>query len=1417
MNKQNDKKEGRKQNKDINTRTNKLAKIMLIVLIAIFTLATLIVLNRENVIELGDNINNLIERKNSELVKGEEKGVTDIDLTGLVTGEDTEHTHIYETVTNSTEHWKQCIICNNKIDVEKHILGEKTWAAGSESCEKNNFYTQRCKCGYQVKGRKPCIWDGHSYGRTTNYRHIKTCNVCKGQIDNEYYIENDLNTLYVNKIEQCVNSKGNITCSNLGVCDVCNSNWNSSPHQLNAKAGGMVGTSEIYCQRCNKSFGTVEFNITNNHSAPSTYTGNLTVNLTNGATIDTTHNGTVREIGKPFETINSVRTDISSTSAKYTISSTFKNTWKEYYFAYYIVSVVINGYKTSIYLCNSFYMYPDTKVQQVPTVQVMDSEEIEGDWATNKEIKISGDEDYCNYVTVKIKDDAGKEIFSGKATAKNGKYALSCIPELEADANGRTFQVEVTDSNNNSITKEFKVDRVDSKAPTLIESGEYTKEWSKNKEISFTAEDKGVGNVEIAFNNANDYHSATKENDRYVRKYNFYGDVYDKVTAAIYLKDGLGNERTVKVDIGKLDNTAPKITGTNIAEGKVKITSNDRHEKLGEGSGIVGYRYLTSMEEINEEITESMGTYIEAQEIPLDELKKAKYVYIAPVDRAGNIGNTVKVDLPTYSCSVNYYEEGSQTKLAESKIVENKLLGEEVEEQAIDVEGYVKVEPSTKKITIKQSENKIDFLYRKRTDISYTVKYLEKGTNKEIHESKVVANQTFGDTITEQAIDIPGYDLESAQEQNLTIKVDGNEIIFYYVKSDTNVLVHHYKEGTTEKVPSKNGGEVEDEVIAGKVGESYSTNASSNIAQNYELVADPANKNGTMTESQIVVTYYYRLKTPSITNQVINKTGTDRITIANQEVNYTVTYRANVVDYIGNAEVTIVDTLPYAIDEAKSELAGGAYDANARTITWKENVQNINSFADDGVVASDDANTTGAKIVANGGTVEVTKTFKVVYVDLDMNQEKVVNNVSGNIKLLTPEKTSEKVTGNQESTIYKAIISSEKLVDKQEAIEGEKVTYTVRIKNEGNLAKTVTLRDTLPAGLTFDKNTLIQVGNLGTVYTEQNLKNGIPVEVPAKGSVDVTFAGIVDNLANDIYSKVLENQATVDNELTNKVTTNVTKPNITAHKESAPSSGSKVVEGDEITYKIKVRNDGTREGRVTVKDTIPAGTTFVEGSIKIGDAIDITKNATDLANGINLTVGVGKEVAVEFKVTVNKLANGTKIKNTAYINEGKEDKKVPEEPEHTYVEPKAEQNITKNGTSKIESLEQEITYNIAYTARITDYKGNAKVVLVDKLPYAIDEARSDLAGGTYNAESNTITWEEPVENIQLTETKEVTINKTIKVVYTGINKDVTSVKNMVTGHIEYETPTRVSEDVTANHTTTTGLYNKYTCKQSLGR
>ena len=665
---------------------------------------------------------------------------------------------------------------------------------------------------------------------------------------------------------------------------------------------------------------------------------------------------------------------------------------------------------------------------------------------------------------------------------------------------------------------------------------------------------------------------------------------------------------------------------------------------------------------------------------------------------------------------------------------------------------------------------------------TYTVNYLEKGTNSKLAEAKTDQNIPINTQIkaTDEIIEIAGYNYDSADKEILTLGTGENVINLYYTKKESSVLVHHYKENTTERLSN-------DVTINGKVGDSYTTQVATDIPKNYDLVATPSNATGTMTEDQIIVTYYYRLKTPNITSQNITKTGTDRITVANQEMIYTVTYTSEVIDYIGTAEVTIVDTLPYEIDEAKSDLAGGTYDSASKTITWKENVSNIDSY--------------------NGnGTVNVTKNFKVVYVGIDiMTTDRVVNNVRGNIKLLTPEKTSEDVTGSQESTIYKAIISSEKLVDKTEAREGEKVTYTIRITNEGNLPKTVTVRDTLPAGITFDNDTLIQVGTTGTVYTEQNLKNGIPVEVPANGSIDVVFAGKVDKLASNEYSKTLTNQATVDNEPTNEVTTNVTKANITAHKEAEPASGNKVRLGDELIYRIRVRNDGTRAGDVIVKDTIPTGTTFVEGSVKMDNVADSTKTATDLQNGISITVEVGKEVVIEFKVTVNKLIDGKKIKNTAYINQNGEDKKVPEEPEHTYVEPKEEQHISKNGTATIENLNQELTYNISYTARITNYSGRATVKLVDKLPYAIDEAKSDLAGGTYDAQAQTITWEEAVEGIQLTEEKEVTINKIVKVVYTGISQETTAIKNVVTGHIEYETPEMTSDEVTANWTTTTGF------------
>ena len=771
-------------------------------------------------------------------------------------------------------------------------------------------------------------------------------------------------------------------------------------------------------------------------------------------------------------------------------------------------------------------------------------------------------------------------------------------------------------------------------------------------------------------------------------------------------------------------------------------------------------------------------------------------------------------DLPKYN-SVNG-DEITYTLSEEN--MNNKFYTASVDQGSKTVTNTFGVPKETTSVTVtKIWEDKNNLAGKRPGSVTITLTGTGEGVNSH-YEHELTAENADQSNMNNWVYtfnDLPKLDNYGNEIQYTVDEVDlGNKFyekgtVDQSAKTITNVskygkvIVHHYimnTDGTkTEnKVPSNTGEEVQDQTIEGAQGEEYTTSSADNIAPNYELVQEelPTNATGYITENDTEVIYYYRLKTPSVTNTVI-KSGTDRITSANQEVNYTITYTANVTDYIGNAVVTIVDTLPYAIDEEKSDLNGGVYNVGDHTITWTEQVSDLDSY--------------------NGkGSVNITKNIKVIYVGLDMGQDKITNNVAGHIELQTPEKTSEETTDDFDSTIYKAIISSEKLVDKTEAQEGDKLTYTVRITNNGNLAKTVTLADTLPEGLTFDTSTQIMVGSTGTVYTEQNLKNGIQVEVPEHGTVEVTFAGIVSQLQEGEYSKELKNSATIDNESTNEVTTTVTKPNITAHKESDPASGSKVTEGDTITYRIRVRNDGTREGTVFVKDTIPTGTTFIEGSIKVGDVEDLTKTAEDLQNGISLTLGIGEEKVIEFQVRVNKLADGTKIKNTAYINTLKpdgqpdeEDEKVPEEPEHTYVEPKEEQSITKDGTGKVDSLDQEITYNIHYTASITDYEGNAKVVLVDQLPYAIDTTKTNilenLDGGTYDEASKTITWEQEVTDIQMDTTKEVTIDKTIKVVYTGISQDTVSIENIVKGHIEYETPDRTSDEVEANKTTTTGF------------
>lgn len=91
-------------------------------------------------------------------------------------------------------------------------------------------------------------------------------------------------------------------------------------------------------------------------------------------------------------------------------------------------------------------------------------------------------------------------------------------------------------------------------------------------------------------------------------------------------------------------------------------------------------------------------------------------------------------------------------------------------------------------------------LYYVRNEYPYEVRYLEQGSNKQLAEPKKDGKGLFGAVVSENAIDIPGYDLVGDPTKTITIAVDGedkdadgnpvvrrNIITFYYTEKEVTI------------------------------------------------------------------------------------------------------------------------------------------------------------------------------------------------------------------------------------------------------------------------------------------------------------------------------------------------------------------------------------------------------------------------------------------------------------------------------------------------------------------------------------------------------------------------------------------------------------------------------------------------------
>lgn len=147
--------------------------------------------------------------------------------------------------------------------------------------------------------------------------------------------------------------------------------------------------------------------------------------------------------------------------------------------------------------------------------------------------------------------------------------------------------------------------------------------------------------------------------------------------------------------------------------------------------------------------------------------------------------------------------------------------------------------------------NEFTFVYVAKPKVTYTVKYLEKGTGTQLADPKTVT--TSEAVVTETFKQITGYAPDAYQKQ-LVLAAEGNEIIFWYTKDEVHAPVQtiHWiqniaGDGYTEYQSSTN--------LNGVIGTEYPETPLTIAGFRYN--EEKSNAKGTLTAEGLMLNLYY--------------------------------------------------------------------------------------------------------------------------------------------------------------------------------------------------------------------------------------------------------------------------------------------------------------------------------------------------------------------------------------------------------------------------------------------------------------------------------------------------------------------------------------------------------------------------------
>lgn len=333
-----------------------------------------------------------------------------------------------------------------------------------------------------------------------------------------------------------------------------------------------------------------------------------------------------------------------------------------------------------------------------------------------------------------------------------------------------------------------------------------------------------------------------------------------------------------------------------------------------------------------------------------------------------------------------------------------------------------------------------------------------------------------------------------------------------------------------------------------------------------------------------------------------------------------------------------------------------------------------------------------------------------------------------------------------------------KTADPEVATPGENLTYTITVKNNTGVDLTdITVVDTLPKGVTFVSTSAGSYNGIGTVeVTIDSLAKGAEYSFTVTVKVDDDATGSITNTAEVADADGNGNKLADDvTKVKASVTTPVeTKPgpapdwdaDLTITKTIvAMTDNTKVTLGDQITYKIVVKNTSSYEMKnIAVSDTLPA-------SVKVIDAGDLTANGNALTGTIaSLAAGASKEFTVI--VEVIDISSDT-ITNTAKITGAECNGNVWNGEKESTVSTDVIQPLELSKT--VDKTKATLGETVTYTITVTNNASTEKeVTVVDRLPDGITVNETTISNnGQYDDTARSISWTVKVpakDNLKLT-------------------------------------------------------------------